>query len=64
MKRHTVLPEKASYWDDLTKLVFDTRKELIVNVEHIIQDNKARFPEPFTSMSDYQLQLLLMEDSR
>ena len=59
VKRYTVLPEMAFYWDDPTKLVFDTRKELIVNVEHIIQDNKARFPEPFSSMSDYQLQLIV-----
>ena len=59
VKRYTVLPEMAFYWDDPTKLVFDTRKELIVNVEHIIQDNKARFLEPFSSMSDYQLQLIV-----
>ena len=49
----------AFYWEDPTKLIFDPRKELIVNVEHIIQDNKARFPNPFSTMPDYQLQLII-----
>ena len=53
------LPEMAFYWEDPTKLIFDPRKELIVNVEHIIQDNKARFPNPFSTMPDYQLQLII-----
>ena len=44
---------------DPAKLIFDSRKELVVNVEHIIQDNKARFPAPFSGYSDYQLQLFI-----
>lgn len=50
------LPEMAFFWDDPSKLVYDTRKELIVNIEHIIQDNKSRFPAPYNTMDDYQLQ--------
>lgn len=53
------LPEMAFYWEDPSKLVFDSRKELIVNVEHIIQDNKARFPNSFSTLPDYQLQLVV-----
>ena len=53
------LPEMAFYWKDPIKLVFDPRKELIVNVKHIIQDNKGRFPIPFSTLPDYQLQLLI-----
>lgn len=59
VSRYTMLPEMAYYWDDPSKLIYDTRKELIINVEHIIQDNKARFPAPFSSYSDYQLQLAI-----
>ncbi|MBR6258991.1 MAG: DUF3825 domain-containing protein [Oscillospiraceae bacterium] len=59
VRKYSKLPEMAFYWDDPAKLVFDTRKELIVNVEHIIQDNKARFPAPFSSLPDYQLQLII-----
>lgn len=59
VKHYEELPEMAFYWDDPAKLVFDPRKNLVVNVEHIIQDNRERFPEPFSKMSDYQLQLLV-----
>ena len=59
VRRYPKLPEMAFYWEDPTKLIFDPRKELVVNVEHIIQDNKARFPNPFSTMSDYQLQLII-----
>lgn len=59
VQRYTQLPEMAFYWDDPAKLIFDFRKELVVNVEHIIQDNKARFPAPFSGYSDYQLQLFI-----
>lgn len=57
--RYTTLPEMAFYWEDPTKLIFDPRKKLTVNIEHIINDNKSRFPEPFSSMPDYQLNLLI-----
>ena len=59
VRRYAKLPEMAFYWEDPTKLVFDPRKELVVNVEHIIQDNKNRFPAPFSTMPDYQLQLFI-----
>lgn len=59
VRRYAKLPEMAFYWEDPTKLIFDPRKELIVNVEHIIQDNKVRFPTPFSTMPDYQLQLFI-----
>lgn len=56
MRFFTKLPEMAYYFDSPSKLVFDTKKELIVNIEHIIEDNKDRFPEPYSSMDDYNLQ--------
>ncbi|AYL96684.1 DUF3825 domain-containing protein [Mucilaginibacter celer] len=50
------LPEMAFYFDEPSKLVYDIRKPLVANIEHIIEDNKERFPEPYKSMNDFQLQ--------
>jgi hypothetical protein len=50
------LPDMALYWEDPSKLVYDTRKELVLNIEHIVTDNRERFPEPYKTLSDYQLQ--------
>ena len=54
------LPELAHYFDDPSSLLYDTRKEIRKNVDHIIDDNRERFPEPFKSMTDnYQLRIAL-----
>lgn len=53
------LPEMAHYFDDPSHLVFDSRKELRANIEHIIRDNRERFPDPYRSMDDYALQTFL-----
>ncbi len=53
------LPEMASYYDDPSALVLDHRKEVRVNVEHVIADNKDRFPEPYGTMDNYALQTFL-----
>lgn len=59
LTRFSALPEMAHYFDDPGGLVLDVRKELRANVEHIIQDNKERFPAPYNSMDSYQLQTFL-----
>lgn len=46
----------AHYFADPSVLVFDTRKELRVNVEHVVADNIERFPEGLNSMNPYGLQ--------
>ncbi|MFB5268110.1 DUF3825 domain-containing protein [Paenibacillus enshidis] len=51
-----VLPEMAHYFEDPNDLVFDTRLEIRANVEHIIEENKERFPEPFRTMDLYMVQ--------
>lgn len=56
LSRFSMLPPMAHYFDDPSELIFDTRMELRVNYEHMIQDNKSRFPVPFNSFGDYQLQ--------
>lgn len=53
------LPEMANYFDDPAVLVLDSRKEIRVNVEHIITENKERFPAPYNEMTDYQLQTFI-----
>ncbi len=53
------LPDIATYFDDPSCLILDPRIELRINVEHIINDNRDRFPEPFRSMDDYALQIVL-----
>ncbi len=49
--RFTQLPEMAHYFDDPSVLLFDTRKELRVNYEHIIEDNIDRFPDNIKSLN-------------
>lgn len=53
------LPELAHYFDDPSCLVLDVRREFRSNIEHIVAENRQRFPEPYRSMPDYSLQALL-----
>lgn len=55
MTKFQFLPEMAHYFDNPAELVFDSRKELLTNIEHIIEDNRDRFPEKFQNMSNYAL---------
>lgn len=59
LNKYDQLPEMADYFEDPKCLVLDTRKEIRINVEHIVEENKNRFPEPFASMDSYALQTLL-----
>ena len=59
LNRFPELPDLANYFDDPSCLVFDNRRELRVNVEHIIETNRDRIPEPYRSMNDFTLQNLL-----
>jgi hypothetical protein len=54
------LPDIAHYFEDPTCLVFDTRKDFRINIEHIIAETpRDRFPEPYGSMENYALQIVL-----
>ncbi len=59
LSKYSSLPEMAHYFDDPSVLVFDTRKELRVNVEHVVSDNLARFPLELQKMNVYGLQNLV-----
>jgi hypothetical protein len=53
------LPDMAHYFDDPTCLVLDTRYDLRPNIEHVIAENRERFPDQYQAMSDYQLQTVV-----
>ena len=38
------LPKLANYFDDPTVLLYDRRRELHIEVEHVVRDNLHRFP--------------------
>lgn len=51
------LPDIAHYFDEPTCLVFDAKRDLRLNIEHIIGGTpRDRFPEPYRSQDDYALQ--------
>ncbi len=49
------LPELAQYYDDPAELIFDTRWELRVNVDHVVENNVERFPAPYNTMEAFAL---------
>jgi hypothetical protein len=53
------LPDLAHYFDNPSSLVFDVKKDLRANVEHIIEENRERFPAPYNRMDSYALQTFL-----
>lgn len=59
LTRFQSLPDMAHYFDDPSSLVFDCKKELRANIEHILADNKDRFPAPYSTLDDYALQTFL-----
>ncbi|MDR7148757.1 hypothetical protein J2W49_000685 [Hydrogenophaga palleronii] len=59
LNRFSSLPDMAHYYDNPASLVYDSRKELRVNVEHIIQDNIERFPDTLKAMNRFGLQNLV-----
>lgn len=54
------LPDIAQYFTDPTCLVFDSRNDFRINIEHIIEGTpRERFPEPYKSLDDYALQTVI-----
>lgn len=61
------LPEPANYFQNPADLIYDLKIELRPNIEHIILDNKPRFPLSLTTIDDHQLGALLsgtIEDAK
>ncbi|MFA5830860.1 MAG: DUF3825 domain-containing protein [Candidatus Paceibacterota bacterium] len=49
LKNISKLPEPASYFSDTSSLFFDYKKGIVLNSAHIVEENKDRFPAPFSS---------------
>lgn len=50
-----VQPQAPDYFNQPELLLFNPRKELIVDIDHIIQDNKYRFPGPLKVAPDREV---------
>jgi len=59
LSRFSSLPEMAHYFDDPSVLVLDIRKDLRMNVEHVVAENVERFPEGLRSIGTFGLQNLV-----
>jgi len=59
MNRFPTLPDIAHYFEDPSCLVFDTRKELRLNIEHVVSENITRFPSNLQSRNAFELQNLV-----
>lgn len=59
LNRFRALPQLATFFEDPSHLVLDSRREIRINVEHIADDNRERFPDPFRSMDAYVIQTVL-----
>lgn len=59
LNRFGALPEMAHYFEDPSVLVFDVRKDIRINVEHIIEENLDRFPVALQGMNQFGLQNLV-----
>ncbi|MBS1635245.1 MAG: DUF3825 domain-containing protein [Bacteroidetes bacterium] len=55
--RFSPLPERATYFTDNSQLIYDTRLELRVNIDHIVEDaeNFARFPDDIRQWPKHQI---------
>ncbi len=49
------IPQRANYFDKPEKLLFNPKSTIIKNIDHILEDNKIRFPEPLKSASDREI---------
>jgi hypothetical protein len=58
--RFSKLPEPANYFQNPADLIYDLKIELRPNIEHIILDNKFRFPESLRNIDDHQLNALFL----
>jgi Domain of unknown function (DUF3825) len=57
LTRFNNLPERASYFTDPSDLIYDSRLELRINIDHIVDDpdNYSRFPEDIKNLPKHQL---------
>ncbi len=49
------IPQRANYFENPERLLFNPRSTIIKNIDHILEDNKVRFPEPLKSATDREI---------
>ena len=59
MPKVSVVTTTYNDMDNLCRIMEEVRKQTYKNIEHIIVDNKTRFPAPYNTMDDYQLKMVL-----
>lgn len=59
LTRFAELPDMANYLEDPADFVFDPTLELRKNTEHLVAENRDRFPKELDIMGDHQLQMML-----
>lgn len=54
------LPKRASYFDNFEDLIYDTRLDLRVNIDHILEDeeNKNRIPEQYRGSNNLPMMFM------
>lgn len=57
MGKFSPLPERATYFTDISDVFYDINRDLRINIKHIIddKDNFARFPKHIQDLSPHQL---------
>jgi Domain of unknown function (DUF3825) len=53
-------PDSADYFNEPSLLLFNPKQQLITDVDHIIQDNKHRFPPTLKVLSDREIRTRLI----
>lgn len=53
------LPDLVSYIEDPSDLVIDFRKRIVLNLEHIVDDNVSRFPESLQNQPAHVLRSMV-----
>lgn len=67
LSKFSKLGETAFYISEPADLIYDVKLELRINIDHIIQDNKDRFPKPLNTMENHLLSNILngtIEDAK
>ncbi|NJI73203.1 DUF3825 domain-containing protein [Sphingobacterium kitahiroshimense] len=67
LSKFSKLADVANYITDPSDLIYNPQFELRINIDHIIQDNKERFPTPLNRMENYLLSNILqgtIEDAK
>lgn len=60
LRKISVLPLRASYFDDFEDLIYDTRLDLRINIDHILDDprNQLRIPELYRNLPNLPMLFL------